>query len=355
MVTAATRRVVRRVVRSVLAPVVLVTVAAAGLTACGDSSEGADGPVTLRLGYFPNLTHATPIVGVEKGIFAKEFGDEVKLEVKTFNAGPAAIEALFSGAVDATYIGPNPTVTGWAQSKGRALKVVAGAASGGVAFVVKPDITTPEQLKGKKIATPQLGNTQDVALRYWLKQYGLTATKDGGGDVSILPQDNSTTVDAFNAGAVSGAWVPEPYASRLVKAGGKVLVDERDLWPGGKFVITNLIVGSSFLDKHPDAVKRLIAGSVESNKLIASNPAEAQQLVSSGIGKITGRPLDPKQIADSWKTLTFLDDPLADSLRTGAKHAEEIGLLDKVDLKGLYDLSLLNKVLAEHGGAAVKA
>jgi NitT/TauT family transport system substrate-binding protein len=352
------RPAVRRRARFAIAAVAgLVTVAAMGaLTACGDDSEdgGDSGPVTLRLGHFPNLTHATPIVGVEKGFLARELGANVKLEIKTFNAGPAAVEALFSGAIDATYIGPNPTVNAFVQSKGKAVRVVAGAASGGVAFVVKPGINTPEDLRGKKIATPQLGNTQDVALRHWLKEKGFKTTKEGGGDVQILPQENATAVDAFNSGAIDGAWVPEPFASRMINAGGKVLVDERDLWPGGRFVITNLLVGTAFLNKHKDVVKRLVAGSAASNEWINANPEEAQKALSDGIQKLTGRPLDAKLTAQAWKTLTFLDDPVAESLRTGARHAEEVGLLPKADLDGLYDLSLLNQVRGAKGATEVK-
>jgi NitT/TauT family transport system substrate-binding protein len=337
------------------AAALVAVVAMGGLAACGGDDGGDGGSVTLRLGHFPNLTHATPIVGVEKGFFTRELGDNVKLEVKTFNAGPAAVEALFSGAIDATYIGPNPTVNAFAQSKGKAVRVVAGAASGGVAFVVKPSINTPDDLRGRKIATPQLGNTQDVALRYWLKQKGFDTTKEGGGDVQILPQENATAVDAFATGAIDGAWVPEPFATRMINAGGKVLVDERDLWPGGQFVITNLLVSTDFLSKHRDVVKRLVAGSVASNEWINANPAEAQRALSDGIQKLTGRPLDAKLTAQAFKTLTFLDDPVAESLRTGAQHAEEVGLLKKTDLDGLYDLSLLNEVLKARGGTEVRA
>jgi NitT/TauT family transport system substrate-binding protein len=346
----------RSMMRTV-AGVVAVAVALTGLAACGGSSDkaGASGPVTLRLGYFPNLTHATPIVGLKKSFFADKLGKNVTLDTKTFNAGPEAVEALFSGAVDVTYIGPNPTVNAWQKSKGQAVKVVAGAASGGAAFVVKPDITSPEQLKGKKIASPQLGNTQDVALRFWLKQHGLNTTKEGGGDVSILPQANPDTLTAFGTGALDGAWVPEPYVSRLVKAGGKVLVDERDLWPGGKFVVTNLLVSTKFLKAHPDVVKNLIAGQVEANAFINANPTEAQQVVNAAIGELSGKAPDAKQTADAWKTLTFLNDPIAPSLRDGAKHAEEVGLLEPVDLKGIYDLTLLNEVLKARGAPEVTA
>jgi NitT/TauT family transport system substrate-binding protein len=346
---------VRQWARTVTSAVVL-TASLTGLAACGGGgSPAATAPVQLRLGYFPNLTHATAIVGVEKGIFKDKLGSGVNLSVKTFNAGPEAVTALFSGAIDATFIGPNPAINAWAQSKGQAVKIVAGAASGGVFFVTKPEITKPEDLRGKTIATPQLGNTQDVALRYWLKSKGFATTKDGGGDVHVKPQDNSVTVDTFKSGAIDGAWVPEPTASRLVAAGGKVLVDERDLWPGGKFVITHLLVSTKFLNEHRDVVKKLIEGSVASNAYINANPADAQTLVSTGIGKITGKPLDIKQIQSAWPSLTFLNDPIAESLRTSAAHAQDIGLLAPVDLNGIYDLTLLNEVLKANGEADVAA
>lgn len=314
-----------------------------------DSEANASGPVKLRLGYFPNLTHATAIVGIEDGLFAKELGDTATLETKPFNAGPAAIEALFSGAIDATYIGPNPTVNGFTKSNGEALRVIAGAASGGVFFVVKPDITTPEQLKGKKIATPQLGNTQDVALRYWLKEKGFTTTKEGGGDVKIVPQENPQTVQTFRSGDIDGAWVPEPYASQLIDAGANVLVDERDLWPNKRFVITNLIVSTKFLKANPDVIKRLLRGSVAANAEIKANAAKAQDLVSKHIGKINTKPLDIELVKKAWLSLEFLSDPIANSLIDGAKHAEDVGLLTGAKLDGLYDLTLLNEVLRETG------
>jgi NitT/TauT family transport system substrate-binding protein len=334
---------------------VLTAVAAAtlGTAACGGDSSGGSGPVTLRLGYFPNLTHAPAIVGVEKGIFADKLGPDVKLETKTFNAGPEAIEAIFSGALDAAYIGPNPTVNAQSKSKGQAIRVISGAASGGVALVVKPEITSVEQLKGKKIATPQLGNTQDVAVRYWLKDKGLTTTKEGGGDVKIVPQANSQTVETFRSGAIDGAWVPEPYVSQLQNAGGKVLVDERDLWPGGKFVITNLVVSTKFRDAHPDVVNKLVEGQVAANDYVNKNPDDSQQAISTAIGKITGKPLDVKLIKQAWPTLTFTNDPIAASLKAGLDHAVAVGLTQPVDLKGLYDLTDLNEVLKAKNQAEV--
>ncbi|MEW2440854.1 ABC transporter substrate-binding protein [Micromonospora marina] len=341
--------------------VTVATLAAVGTAtlgataACGeDSGAGAaSGPVTLRLGYFPHITHAPAVVGVEKGIFAEKLGGDVELDTKTFNAGPAAIEAVFSGALDATYIGPNPTVNAFSKSKGEAVRVVSGAASGGVALVVKPGITSVEQLRGKKIATPQLGNTQDVALRYWLKEKGLETTKEGGGDVKVVPQENAQTVETFGSGAIDGAWVPEPFVSRLVNAGGKVLVDERDLWPDKKFVITNLLVSTKFLKAHPDVVKKLVEGQVAANEFVNSKPDEAQQAVSDHIGKITGKPLDLKLIKQAWPTLEFTNDPIPASLKAGLDHAVAVGLTQPVDLNGLYDLKYLNEVLKTQGKAEV--
>ena len=330
----------------------LTTVALAG-AGCGSGRGTAAGQVTLRLGYFPNLTHAPALVGVHEGIFAGKLGSVVKLETKSFNAGPAEIEALFSGAIDIAYIGPNPTINGFAQSKGEALRVISGAASGGAALVVKPGITSPADLKGKTLASPQLGNTQDVALRYWLKQNGLTATKEGGGDVSVKPQENASTLTTFSSGAIDGAWVPEPWVARLVDAGGKVLVDEKALWPDGKYILTNIIVSRKFLDAHRDVVKKFLSGQVAANDYIHRNPAESQRAVSDQIGRLTGKPLEVKLIQRAWPSLEFTNDPVASSLITGARHAEEIGLLEPTNLDGLYDLSLLNELLKANGEAEV--
>src|SRR5918992_2352238 len=211
-------------------------------TSAGSVDKGAE-KVTVRLGYFPNITHAPGLVGVEKGIFAEKLGSNVTLDPKAFNAGPAAVEAIFSGAIDATYIGPNPAINAFAKSHGEAIRIISGATSGGAFLVVHPSITSPAGLKGKKIATPQLGNTQDVALRSWLKANKLKSDVQGGGDVSIVPQENGQALEAFKTGTIHGAWVPEPWASRMVQEGkGKILVDEKTLWPGGQYVTTHVIV-----------------------------------------------------------------------------------------------------------------
>ena len=345
----------RRLARLAALPVA-TAVAIALLAPAGAGAAPKQGTVTLRLGYFPNVTHASAIVGVEGGIFEQKLGDNVKLDTSTFNAGPQVVEALNSGALDASYIGPNPAINAFAQSGGEAIRIISGATSGGAFLVVKPDIKSAKDLKGKKVASPQLGNTQDVALRTWLKKKGLKTDTAGGGDVSILPQDNAQTLDLFKQGQIDGAWVPEPWATRLVQeGGGKVLVDERTLWPKGRYVTTQLIVRTEFLKDHPDAVKRLLEGQVAANELIKSDPQRAQQLVGQGIERATGKPLAADVIASSFGNLEFTNDPIASSLRKSAKDAQAVGLLKPVNLKGIYDLKLLNQVLEQEGEPSLKA
>jgi len=343
--------------RRLTALVIPLFVAFALLTAaCGDdggsaSAESGADPVTLYLGYFANITHGSPLVGIGNGTYAKTLGSNVTLKTSIFGAGTEEIEALFAGAIDAGYIGPNPAVNGYVKSNGEALRIVAGATSGGAALVVKPDINGPQDLKGKVLATPSLGNTQDVALRAYLKDNGLSADTSGGGDVSIHPQDNSQTLDAFKADTVQGAWVPEPWATRLVvEGGGKVLVDEATLWPEGKFATTELIVSKKFLDAHPDVVKKLIEAQLETEKFIADNPDQAEQIANAEIEKITGKKLADGVLGPAFKNLTFTNDPVASSVQQSAEDAHDVGLLDSVpDLKGLFDLTILNEVLKANG------
>src|SRR6202171_5131983 len=321
--------------------------------ACGQGVSSAspndDQPLKLRLGYFPNLTHAPARAGIKKGFFAASLGSNVTVETHTFNAGGDAVTAILSNSIDASFVGPSPTTNAFVQSHGQAIRVIAGSTSGGALLVVKPGITSIADLKGKKIADPQLGATQDVALRWFLKSNGFATDTAGGGDVSILPQDNAQTLTAFKQGQIDGAWVPEPWASRLVIEGkGKVLVDERDLWPQGKFVTTNLVVRTDFLQAHPKRIKALLEGLYQAVAYLNSNPTEAQTLTNDAVAEITGKALAPGVVSAAWPHMTFTLDPLAATLRTSADHAHAVGLLPSVDLKGLYDLSLLNQVLAAH-------
>src|SRR5262249_2258976 len=234
--------------------------------------------------------------------------------------------------------------------------IVSGVASGGAFLVVKPSINSAADLKGKKVATPQLGNTQDVALRTWLAQHGLKTDTSGGGDVHITPQDNSTTLTAFEAGDIDGGWVPEPWATRLVKeGGGKILVNEASLWPKGQFVTTNLIVTTKLLTNHPDVVQHLIEAVADEIDSFKTDPAKAQASVNAGIKAVTGKALKPDVIAASFKNITFTLDPIASSLHTDAQRGKSLGFLSSDDITGIYDLSKLNAVLQAQGQPAINA
>ncbi len=321
-----------KLLTAVAAAAVVVAVAVSGCggeAATGAAADSApSGPVTLRLGYFANVTHAPALVGLHDGIFARELGGDVRLDAKAFNAGPAVIEALFAGEIDISYIGPNPSINGFVQSNGEALRVISGAASGGASLVVRADrgIERPADLAGKTIATPQLGNTQDVALRAWLLANGLKA------------------------------WVPEPWATRLIQqAGGRLFLDERSLWAGGRFVTTNVIVRTAFLKEHPEVVERFLRGHVRAVQAIQADPESAKTAANETIRQVTSAALAKEVIDAAWKGLDFTYDPIAASLRKGAADAEKLGFFGakKPNLDGIYDLGPLNRVLAELGLPAV--
>lgn len=347
--------------------------ACAGVTlaACGGSQSSASpsasaaavaakapstsATVPVKIGYFPNVTHAPGLIADAEGFFDQRIGTG-KVTTQSFNAGPDVIQALFSGSLDIAYVGPNPTITAYAQSQGAAVRVIAGAASGGAALVVKPSITSTEQLKGATLATPQLGNTQDVALRYWLSTKGFTTTTEGGGDVKIQPQKNAAALQSFASGQLDGAWVPEPYATQFVAKGAHVLVDEKSLWPDGKFVTTNIVVRTEFLTQHPETVRAFLEADLDALDLIGKDPATAQRDVIAKIAKLTGQTLNSDAVAASWKNLAFTADPLAATLKASADHAATVGLLPNKPADGfakLWDLSVLNAALKARGESEV--
>jgi len=330
------------------------------------SSEQAEGEVppitTLRLGYFPNLTHAAALVGVAQGHFKTALKDlAVTVTPTIFNAGPDAVSALFGESLDCSYIGPNPAINAYAQSQGEAVRVVAGASSAGAALVVREGINSVEDLIGKTLATPQLGNTQDVALRAWLLEEGIETTSEGGGDVAIRPQANAEGLAAFVAGTIDGGWVPQPWVAEYVAAGGKVLVNEKDLWPNGQFVTTHIICRTKFIQDHPEVVSALIKGHLASLDSLASDPVAAKQSFATALSGITGTTPKPEILDAAWADLEFTYDPVITSLVKSAEDAVAVGLLDKaqIDAAGglpgtLYDLVLLNKILVEQGKPEVK-
>lgn len=338
------------------------------LTACGYGSQSTDddrrtevaagaeklSAAEVRIGYFPNLTHATALVGVEEGLFQKELGGTT-VKTSTFNAGPSEIEALNAGSIDIGWIGPSPAINGYTKSGGRNLRIIGGSASGGVKLVVNPEkIRSLKDVKGKRIATPQLGNTQDVAFLNWIADQGWTVdAQSGKGDVSVVRTDNKVTPDAYRSGSVDGAWVPEPTASKLVAEGAKVLLDESALWPDDKFVITNIIVSQTFLEEHPDVVEAVLRGSVRTNRWINAHPEKAKESANAALEELSGKALPAEVLDPAWQSITFLDDPLAATLGSQADHAVKAGLLEKPDLKGIYDLAPLNEVLRSEGGKPV--
>ena len=343
----------------IAAGVAAVTVLAAGCGSSASSSSSnssvgsgdAPAPVTLRLGFLVNITHAPALVGIQEGFFTKELGSNVTLKLTPFSTGTEESTALLAGQLDAAYVGPNPTINAWQKSGGKLIKVISGAASAGAELVVKKSITSAAQLKGQSLATPSLGNTQDVALRYWLKQHGLTATATGGGDVSVKPvSPNSAAVLQFKSGQIAGGWEPAPYDIEMVQDGGHALVNEATLWPGGQFVTTNLVVTQSFLAAHPGAVNGLLKGQIDANNFIHQHLAEAEAAANAELTSALGKGLKSSVLSAAFQQVTFTDDPIAASLTTDAQHAVAVGLLSPVgNISALYDLGPLNKLLAAAG------
>ncbi|GAA1955924.1 ABC transporter substrate-binding protein [Microbacterium deminutum] len=330
---------------------------ASGSSNAAEGAGATAGPSVseLRLGYFANVTHAPALVGLQEGIFKKDLGD-VKVTTQVFNAGPAAIEALTAGAIDATYIGPNPSINTFIQSAGESARIIAGAATGGAALVVADGIASPADLAGKTLASPQLGNTQDVALRVWLADQGYKADTSGGGDVHITPTENSQTLTLFQKSDIAGAWVPEPWVSRLViDGGGHVLQDEADLWPDGKFPTTVLLVRADFLKDHPDVVKNLLQAHVDSEQWIADNPAKVADAVNAQLTADTGKALSDKVITRALEHVSFSVDPHADAFATLVKNGLKAGTQKDGSIDGLFDLSILNGLLKASGDDTVSA
>jgi NitT/TauT family transport system substrate-binding protein len=330
----------------------------AGSPAAPTETPASSGPVTLHLGYFPNFTHAQAIVGLARGTFKDALGPNVTIDAKTFNAGPDEITALFAGQIDIAYIGPSPAVNGYIKSKGDDVRIIAGAVNGGAELIVRDGagIATAADFAKKKVASPQLGNTQDVALRSWLKTVGLNAVEQGG-NVTVLPTANADTLTLFQKGDIDAAWVPEPWGTRLInEAGGKLFLDEKTLWPNQQFPTAIVIARTAFLNQHPDVVLNFLRAHVETTQWIIANSADAMKLVNDGLQTVTGKALSQATIDGAWRLISVTNDPVAQAVLTGAGNAFALGFLtEKPDLPKLFSLDLLNQALKEQGLAAVKA
>jgi sulfonate transport system substrate-binding protein len=322
------------------------------LAACGQRTKTLDTTVlpAIRVGYFPNITHSQALIGLSRGDFQKALGPNVSIRTTVFNAGPSAIEALFAREIDLAYVGPNPAINGYVQSRGKALRIIAGAASGGAALVLNPKsrIRSAKDLAGKRLASPQLGNTQDVALRNYVISQGLKLA-EAGGRVSIVPTPNPQILDFFRRGDFDGAWVPEPWASRLIlEGGGTLFLDERSLWPNGDFVTAHVIVATEFLDRQPELVRAWLRAHVEITRWELEHPDETRALIDEALGKLTGKKLGDAILAPAWSRLRPTWDPIATSLHRAAESAYAAGFLRaRPDLREIYDLRPLNAVLRE--------
>lgn len=300
----------------------------------------------VRIGYFANLTHAQALVGKANGTFEKKTGG--RIDWKIFNAGPTAMESLLSGAIDIAYVGPNPALNAYVRSGGKALRIIAGAAGGGASLVVQSDggIKTVMDFKGKRVATPEFGNTQDIALRHWLKENGMKP----GRDLQVMPVKNAEILDLFMQKKIAATWVPEPWVSRLIyEAGGRIFLDERNIWPGGKFPTAVLVARADYLAGNRDLVRKVLEAHLETTEWINAHPGKAKKLVNAELAKITRKPMADAVINDAFSRLLITYDPYRQALMASAARASDLGFLprsDKAPLEGILDLSILNQILA---------
>lgn len=317
------------------------------------------GKTVLRVGHFPNLTHAQAMIAhrlsrAGSGWFEQRLGPDVEIRWFLYNAGPSAMEAIFTQSVDLTYVGPNPAINAHLRSLGKEIRIVAGACSGGAALVVHGDgrIQRNADFKGRKVATPQLANTQDVAARAWLRSLGNRVTITGG-DVTVVPAANPDQLTLLLRGTVDAVWTIEPWVSRLVlEAGGRVYLEESALWPetNGRYVTTHLASAVALLEQQPALLRKFLAAHVELTEWIHTNPAEAKRLFNEAMRTFTHRALAEETLERAWSKLELTWDPVTASLLKSAERAHELGFLErKPDLSRIYDLRLLNDVLRERG------
>jgi NitT/TauT family transport system substrate-binding protein len=356
----ASRRGTRRAATSVALLATAVVVGACGSTSTGSGAKVQADPSTVNLGYLVNLTHAPALIGVSQGFFQGAMPKGTTIDTTTFTAGPAESEALLGGELDAAFVGPGPAVNAFLKTKGKVL-IVAGTASGGAGLVVSKAIADgnfPADLAGKTLSTPQLGNTQDIALRAWLASKGLATSINGGGQVTIdSTSGNSISLQNFEAGKIAGGWVPEPYESEFIQQGKGVLaVDEASLWPNGQFPTTVLVVTQKLLQDHPDIVNDLLKGLVKSVNWINSNESSAPDAVNTALAATTGgKLLKSAVLKAAWANLSFLFDPLAADVQTDANNAEKLGFNTSANIKGILDLGPLNAILSAAGDPTVSA
>lgn len=311
--------------------------------AAGRPEAAGQPEAVLRLGYMANLTHAQPILGLADGSLERAAGLPIKPRV--FPSGPAAMTALLAGELDLLYVGPSPAVNGYIRSQGRVLRIIAGSASGGAVFVTQPGFD-PAHLDGARLATPGVGSTQDIALRHLLALLGLR-TREQGGRVRVTPLAPPDILTAFGRGDLDGAWVAEPWGSRIVTETGAVIAwDERELWPDGRFATTVLVAAAPYLEQHRDTVRRFVQAHVDLTRWIQLNPEAARDRLRRELARLQGKPMADNVLAAAFGRVDFVSDPPVESVREQAGRAFRLGLLGPrpPDLAGLFDLTLLQEV-----------
>jgi len=318
-------------------PILMALAILLGGCAREDDPIDAGGRRVFRIGVMPNLTHAPGLVGLQAGIFEERLGSRVVVQSRAFNAGPSVVEAIFAGELDVAYIGPNPAITAYVRTKGTAVRLIAGSTTGGAALVVQPGIDDAAELVLHSIASPAIGNTQDIAVRTWLHGLGYR-TRDEGGSVELIPIASSDSFSLFKRGKLAGAWVPEPWASRLVlQADGKVLVDESTLWPRGVFPTTVVIATTAAIERRPDLVQIFVDAHREAIRILHERPGYARDQ-SNAYLKRTSRNLPPEVLERAFAQLAFSLDPLAEEMEILARQAQDLGYLaEDARIEGLID------------------
>lgn len=311
----------------------------------------------IRVGHFPNITHAQALVGQQlsrqgKGWFEERLGPNVEIQWYVYAAGPQAMEGIFTESIDLVYIGPSPTINAYVKSK--ALKIISGSCSGGSALVVHRDgnLKSNADFKGKKIGTPQFGNSQDIVAREWLRSIGLRITQTGG-DALVIPTDPAEQLHLFRSGELDAVWTTEPWVSDLVLNGnGAVYLEESALWPQtkGRYVATHLVCSNKFRETHPDLVKKWVMAHVELTEWIQGHKEDTKILISQELKKEIYRTLPDNVLDRALQHVTFTYDPIPESLYKYAQMAFNLGFLKhEPDLSGIYEFSYLNEVLKEKG------
>lgn len=342
-------------VTSFIIVALIFIVLSSGLTACSsqkESSKRAENKnITVRVGFFPNITHSQALIGKAKGTFQKELGEANKIEWKQFNAGPEEITAMFAGAVDIGYIGPGPAINGYAKSKGD-LQIIAGATNAGAILVSRKDFPIKDinELSGKKVAVPQFGNTQDLSLRNLLQQNGLKDSTKGG-SVEIVQAANPDIKSLLDRGDIAAALVPEPWGSILVKdLNANVILDYDKLWREGNYSTAVVVVRTQFLKDHPDLVEKFLKTHVELTDYISNNKEKAQESVNAQIGELTKKSLSKDILEAAFQRMTVTNNPEMNSVKDLVTLAVDAGFLrERPDTSDLFNLSILNKILKEKG------